>query len=715
MLGEMAQVLYIHPYNHAIPDAIPVGAVGAINALRQPVLGRYAEELSDDDLADAKVALLDAHWFLATAALGPMIAELRRRRPGLQVVCGGLTASFYKQAFLDQFDVDFLVAGDVEDALPDLIDTLVRGELAPDLPNVWSRRGPPQRRASTSRADFNALDWLSLDWFPSYRARVERTHAAYRQRGEPVLADNCHPILPLSRGCRRSCGFCYGGYQDEVFGPRVRMRSPATLCRDLERIEADPALHFVSLYFADAIYAQAYAPALAGRRFALDAFLFLCGALEPALLAQIRSGFAGHVTCVFIQPRDLLPVRGRLARSDDEALFARTLRSFAELPQTRAEVFHVVEPLVASVAEAADAGAPVRPLTVLDWTVTRPHLSTLERDGGKVAQLRKVTDAAGHLAAAVLVRALVPALAARAIPDPMDLGNLEYAQRPGVSDDVERAVADLLVRQIAQQGVYGFDGADLQWVLARGAGDAGADWLAPGEPLPGTCTWQLGLRGAEWQGRVHVPSGSGVAVAPLPTIVGCAADLQSWPRTRLPAAVLPPGPARWIELGGRVLGRRVSVWWRDGDVRRDFALRDALAAPDLAQVHSAAEVRIAGELRSLPCPQATHALWPAPSWPTALLAHAAELASTLGALRAHEVTDSHLDLYLGGEPLRLCVFPRHPDQHLVSGGALSLAYLGRQRHLFDAARLSALAEWLARWVPPGTQPHPSPLATRSSP
>jgi hypothetical protein len=705
MLRMMAEVVYVHPYNHVIPDAIPVGAVGAINGLRRPVLGRYAEELSARDLADAKVALVDAHWFLATGALAPMLAQWRAINPRLQVVCGGLTASFYKQAFLDQFDVDWLVAGDVEDVLAPLVDALVAGESVPPLANVWGRGRPPPSLAVTSRADFDALDWLTLDWFPTYRARVAKVHAEYLRRGEPVLADNCHPILPLTRGCRRSCHFCYGAYQQEVFGPRVRMRTPTTLYRDLQRIATDPALHFVSLYFADAMYAEAYAPQLEDRRLPLDAFLFLCGAIEPKVLARLRSGFAGHVTCVFIQPRDLAPVRGRHDRSLNEQTFARTLRSFAQLPDSRAEVFHVVKPLAPLIAEVAQEGVPVRPLTVLDWTVHRPDLATLAQEGGPAAQLKSVTMAARRFASAVLVRTLVPALGERAIPDPFDMGNLEHAQQPGLADPTERAVVDLLVRQIADKGVYGFDDVALDWVSTAGAPQT--DWAPPGHRLPGACAWTLGLNGAEWRGTVDLAAEQHVAVAPLPVILptGAGPALEGWSRTQVPALELPAGPQRTVAMGGRCLGSQVLLWAEDRGQRREVTLRDPRLLPPTARTHATARpqatvIAVPAELRGLPSPHVLHVPWPDQRWPSTIVRHAAALTAYLGPLQAEQVSATHLDLYFGDLPLRICVFPRHPEVHLVSGGQLSVVYLGQQRAHFDKPRLAQLRQWLSEWTPP---------------
>lgn len=142
----MSDVLYVHPFNHARPDAIPVGSVAAINRLTHPTVGRYCEELEADEVRAAKVLLLDVHWFFPLAVLSDLTSALRRVNPSAPIVIGGITASFYGGALFERAPVDYIVAGDAEPCLPSLVDHLVAGEAPPPLPNVWRRGfGRPEK------------------------------------------------------------------------------------------------------------------------------------------------------------------------------------------------------------------------------------------------------------------------------------------------------------------------------------------------------------------------------------------------------------------------------------------------------------------------------------------------------------------------------------------------------------------------------------------
>lgn len=685
-----ADLLFVHPYNHAKPDPIPVGAVGAINLLSQSVLGRYAEEVSAEEVARARVLLLDVHWFLPTAILDGFLAAVRRINPRCRIVAGGLTASFYKRDFLDRFDIDYLVAGDVEAALPPLIAHLIAGERPPPLANIYTRHASPPSMAITSRVDFDALDWLTLDWFPSYRERVHRTHALYARRERSVLADNCHPILPLTRGCKRSCHFCYGAYQEEVFGPRVRVRSPEAVCRDLKRLSLDPALHFVTLFFADAVYLNALAPRLAGERFDLDAFLFFCGAATPEVLDQVRSAFSGEVIFTLIQPPDLAPLASDPTPASQADSFARMIRHFATMDRTSAAIFHVGNPLLPSVAEAAASNSRLTSMLAQDWSIKRPDANALSRQSPK-EQLAEVVAAAGNLAAAHLLRMLVPALARRAVPEPIDLGNLVQLQRRGEGDPLERRLLDLLIDQILSKRIYGFDGLTLEWAARPSADGFGAAWMAPGETLRGECHWFAGLNGLGWEGELFVGDAA-LAIAPLPSVRvegGSPVEIAGWPEARLPTIGVARGQPRFVRAGGEAAEGALLVWIEDQGARVVHRLSRTSPAPGPERVWLNGEATpLPPELNRSPGPDTTRAPWPAATWPRAVVEAVRALGRPLAAdwrLRAYAIADTHIDLFFqaaDGYWLKTVVCPRRPDTRLLSAGRYSFAYLARDQSRF---------------------------------
>jgi len=94
LLSRSGGVLYIHPHNHVSLDSIAAGTVAAINSLPGRALGRYAEEVSPEEVAVAKVVLMDVHYIFPLGILEGLLAALRRINPRARVVLGGITAAF---------------------------------------------------------------------------------------------------------------------------------------------------------------------------------------------------------------------------------------------------------------------------------------------------------------------------------------------------------------------------------------------------------------------------------------------------------------------------------------------------------------------------------------------------------------------------------------------------------------------------------------------
>ncbi len=323
-----SRVLFLHPYNHMEGDAVPVGAVGLVNLLPGKALGRFASEVTLDELRAARVVLIDVHWFFPLGILEGLVRAIRSANPRVKVVVGGLASAFYAEIFFERYAVDFVTTGDVEPVFPTLIGHLLADEEPPPLPGVWAASAPGRPPPPGDRiraAEFDAIDWLTIDWFPSYRDAMYAIHATYRsQLGDSVPLS--YPYLLVTRGCRRACSFCYGAYHERVFGRGIRMRDPEILLRDLRAIEADPGLSFVSILFTDEGLMAPYAPILAGKQLKLDAFLYFCGNADPEVLEQVRSGFAGAVSFSIVQAPDLAP----LASDPAPEVQAERLRALVE-------------------------------------------------------------------------------------------------------------------------------------------------------------------------------------------------------------------------------------------------------------------------------------------------------------------------------------------------------------------------------------------------
>ena len=558
-----ARVLYLHPYNHPQDDVIPVGSIAAMNLLAgHGVLGRYASEVTAEEIRAASVVAMDVHWFPPLAVLDGMLADIRGIRPDVPVVVGGITAAFYGRSLLERFDVDHVVSGDVELSLPTLIDSLVEGHPAPTLPGVWSRGldAPPRRAERLSRRRFDRLDSLTIDWFPTLKRRVLERHALHRQ-GRQVPSDPGFPTLVVTRGCVRRCGFCHGGYHDRVFGPGTLCRTPAGLVRDLSRLSQDPDIAFVTVFFGDGCVLDELSAAAEGEAFDLDGFLFFCGTASPAALQTWRSAFRGAVAFSIIQPSDL--ACGPTSPVMPPDALERVLDGLPT--DARAAVYHVSDPAPAAVARSSGR---VELASARDWTLVRPNAALAPDEISRDRQLDPVIAASRCLAAYNLLIALVPDLVRHGLPAAIELPSLER-RLARASDPFVRALLESSIEQIVARGIYGCDELHLGWSV--GDAEAGFDtgWVDPAKRGEGSARWHTSLRGFGWDGAAQIPADRRCSIAPCPRVVvrGREFDLSSWPPALLPAMAVEPGPARTVRAGGDQRGSDLHLWVLDGDVQ----------------------------------------------------------------------------------------------------------------------------------------------------
>jgi len=577
MTSSAARVLFVHPYNHPLDDVIPVGSIAAMNLLAaRGVRGRYAAEVTGDDLRGAGVVALDVHWFPPLAVLDGLLADLRRVRPDVPVVAGGITAAFYGRAFLERFDVDWVVGGDVELTLPTLVEQLLQGRTPPPLPGVWSRwADPPSGPAPRlSPGRFDRLDSLTVDWFPSLRKRVVERHELHR-RGRQVPSDPGFPTLVVTRGCRRGCGFCHGATQQRLFGPDVLCRTAEGLLRDLQRLSRDPDIAFVTVFFGDGSVVERTAGAVKDAALDLDGFLFYCGSASQESLHSWRSAFGGEVAFSVIQPSDLA------ARPGCPSHPPAALEQLPDdLPDgLRAAIYHVSDPEPAAL-QAAQSCERIELASARDWTLVRPDASTAADTVARARQLEDVIEASRSLAAYNLLIALVPDLVRHGLPAAIELPSLER-RLARASDPFVRRLLEALVRQVVERGIYGLEELRLGWSVGEGGPDAGARWTRPGEAGRGPVRWQPVLRGFAWEGEVEVPPGRSCLVAPRPRVrVGDREfDAADWPHASLPALSLAPGSARVVRVGGVERGGALTLWCEDRAERVEHRLPPPTGSP----------------------------------------------------------------------------------------------------------------------------------------
>ncbi len=221
-----ADVLYIHPHGHLNELVVPAGAISSMNAVNATRLGRYAFEVTDTEIRNAQVIALDVHWSCGITGFEPMVERIRRVNPKAVIIVGGITASLVPETILARYPVDYVVQGDAEVAFSRLVDAVLKGKPPTGIPNVFGRDLPPVAPRRMTPTEFDQIDCLTIDWFPTFQ-RVTGLQAAAFGLGRTV---------PVSRGCRMRCQHCYGSCAS-AFGAGTRSLTPWAFRVMLQRAE----------------------------------------------------------------------------------------------------------------------------------------------------------------------------------------------------------------------------------------------------------------------------------------------------------------------------------------------------------------------------------------------------------------------------------------------------------------------------------------------
>lgn len=157
-----------------------------------------------------------------------VLAAAKRVNSRVGTILGGVHPTFMWKEILEApgSPVDFVVRGEGETTLPELLDRVTSGLSALDVPGVAGRDGEGRAAAGPKRPDAPDLDllpaaWHLLDW------------KLYNFRPRP---GSVSAILSSSRGCTQSCSFCS---QQKFWDLKWRGRSPESFVGELEHLHRE--------------------------------------------------------------------------------------------------------------------------------------------------------------------------------------------------------------------------------------------------------------------------------------------------------------------------------------------------------------------------------------------------------------------------------------------------------------------------------------------
>ncbi len=243
------KVLYVHPQTTMSRQCImPFSVPALVKRIPYPVKGLFASELTDEDIRSARIIFIDIHWYLALYGAGQLSKRIKAVNPRCITIAGGITASEYPYQIIERFGVDFVIRGDGEQPLPQLITALMEGEENFDgIPNLVGRNGVDNpRRYFLNSADMEENEYMDIDFFPSFKKEVYRV----QKNNVSPWSEVIHPYMIPFRGCPIECVGCAGAIseQKKLFGRKPVMRSAARLREDFERCDREDGIRFVSIY-----------------------------------------------------------------------------------------------------------------------------------------------------------------------------------------------------------------------------------------------------------------------------------------------------------------------------------------------------------------------------------------------------------------------------------------------------------------------------------
>ncbi len=221
----------------------------AVLALAAVLEGREEYEIVDGNLEDhpveAILKLIDTHEveLLGVSAMpGPqMVAametsrEIRRLRPNVKIVWGGYFASIYPDAALNAKYIDFVVRGQGEETLLELLDAL-RGNRSFDSILGLSYKDSFGLHRSNGERPMKGPD--HFPWSPFHRVPVNK----YLR---PSFFGKRTAVHHASIGCPFNCSFC-GVHA--AYGRDEKMESPELTVAILKHLIAEYGADSVQFY-----------------------------------------------------------------------------------------------------------------------------------------------------------------------------------------------------------------------------------------------------------------------------------------------------------------------------------------------------------------------------------------------------------------------------------------------------------------------------------
>ena len=169
---------------------------------------------------------IDLHWMAHVQGALAIAEIIKRLHPGIPVILGGLSATYYHEEILRQYPfIDFVLRGDsTEKPLVQLLQTIKKGGEFEKIPNLTYRDGKNRIQINPLTHVPENLDEITIDYL-----HIMKKVARYIDPTgyQPFIDWYAYPVTAVftCRGCIYSCKTCGGSAQ--TFRTMANRRKPA--------------------------------------------------------------------------------------------------------------------------------------------------------------------------------------------------------------------------------------------------------------------------------------------------------------------------------------------------------------------------------------------------------------------------------------------------------------------------------------------------------
>jgi len=169
---------------------------------------------------------IDLHWMAHVQGTLALAEIIKRFHPGIPVILGGLSATYYHEEILRQYPfIDFVMRGDsTEKPLVQLLQTIKKGGELKNIPNLTYRDEKNRIQVNPLTHVPENLDEMTIDYSHIMKKVVRYLDPTGYQ---PFIDWYTYPVTAVftCRGCTYSCKTCGGSAQ--TFRTMANRRKPA--------------------------------------------------------------------------------------------------------------------------------------------------------------------------------------------------------------------------------------------------------------------------------------------------------------------------------------------------------------------------------------------------------------------------------------------------------------------------------------------------------